>query len=618
MRRRVSVIILCWNRWDLTSRCLESIRRCTDLTDVDVIVVDNGSRDETATALPEYAWVRAVRSETNLGFVRGNNLALTLTDPTSDVFLLNNDTEVLEPGWLERLQEAAHAAPDIGIVGCRLLHRDGVLSCAGAYLVPDTCRGHFIGVWEKDVGQYPLDRDVPTVIFAAAYIRREVVTSIGGLSEAYESYFEDTDYCLRAREAGFRTLCCGSVSILHLVAGSTAGRSELLGTLFDRSWETFRGLWQAKLLADYRFELSWHSVPSAAVRLSGLDRKMAKALDASGVRVAFSEDLTRLPGRLPPQQEIFDPYLHALTGRERTRQAISLVFGPPGSSAGRAGGYNVWFAAPDARMDPTQVRRFQRGFDEIWATTVSDRDALMAEGLTRPVHVIPLGVDTDYFHPGARAFRNPSGGFVFLAELEWPLDRPAEVLLRAFNCAFSDREAVALVCMVTNPEPGRRIVSEIAGLGMRHRGGRIRLLVNRAIPHYQRPALHRSADCYVHLDPSAGSGLRVLEAIACGLPVIASEAAAGAAAVSREAFYPLLYLDAGPTVRPRALSRERPAPDQDQLSSVLRHVFDHREEAAQRGRAAAAQVRWHGSLDRTVGLIRARLEAIAATRGVAV
>ena len=93
-----------------------------------------------------------------------------------------------------------------GVVGCRLVLPDGRLLHAGTYMLADGIWGQQIGALETDVNQYARTRDVEGIVFACAYLRREVLDRIGGLSEKYVSYFEDTDYCLRAKEAGFRTV----------------------------------------------------------------------------------------------------------------------------------------------------------------------------------------------------------------------------------------------------------------------------------------------------------------------------------------------------------------------------------------------------------------------------
>ena len=119
--RGAALIVLAWNRWPLTRRCLESLL-ASGPDAAEVIVVDNGSTDETPAALAGFAGrVRIVTLPENLGFVRGMNAGIAAARPDDDVVLLNNDLLFPQPDWLGRLRDAAYAAPENGIVGCRLL-----------------------------------------------------------------------------------------------------------------------------------------------------------------------------------------------------------------------------------------------------------------------------------------------------------------------------------------------------------------------------------------------------------------------------------------------------------------------------------------------------------------
>ena len=119
--RGAALVVLAWNQWPLTRRCLDSLF-ATDLDDCEVIVVDNGSSDDTPDAIAAYASrVRYLRLPENLGFVRGMNAGIAAARPDDDVVLLNNDLRFTQRDWLNRLRDAAYAAPDIGVVGCRLL-----------------------------------------------------------------------------------------------------------------------------------------------------------------------------------------------------------------------------------------------------------------------------------------------------------------------------------------------------------------------------------------------------------------------------------------------------------------------------------------------------------------
>ena len=146
--RRAAIVVLCWNRWELTRRCLETLKAHTNLAEAEVIAVDNGSTDETPARLAGMPWVRVVTSATNLGYVRGNNAGIAAAPPDADVVLLNNDLEIHQDGWLDALREAAYAAPDVGIAGCRLVLPDGRLLHAGTYILPDTFWGQQIGALE--------------------------------------------------------------------------------------------------------------------------------------------------------------------------------------------------------------------------------------------------------------------------------------------------------------------------------------------------------------------------------------------------------------------------------------------------------------------------------------
>src|SRR2546423_13671182 len=122
--KKVTIIILTWNGLAYTKRCLETLREQTAFPDYEVVVVDNGSTDGTVEYLKSLPWLRLFENRENLGFVRGNNRALAECGGDSDFVLLNNDTEIIQPEWLSRLQATAHRAPEGGIGGPRLRRPD--------------------------------------------------------------------------------------------------------------------------------------------------------------------------------------------------------------------------------------------------------------------------------------------------------------------------------------------------------------------------------------------------------------------------------------------------------------------------------------------------------------
>ncbi len=596
--RRVTIVILCWNRWELTARCLETLKAHTDLSGVDVLAVDNGSTDETPARLREIGWVRVVTNPSNLGYVRGNNAGIRAAAPGSDVLLLNNDVEILQPGWVAALREAAHSGADIGIVGCRLVLPDGRLLHAGTFILPDTFWGQQIGALETDVNQYARTRDVSGIVFACAYLKRELLDALGGLSEDYVSYFEDTDFCLRAKEKGFRTVCCGAVTLLHREHGSTSDTPRLFDDIFRKSRATFRGKWARALRARYRRDLSWQSILNFPTGYAMSCREILRALDAEGVRVSY--EYVYGPGTPFPVREeenTGDYLLNVVRSRSAGRRPkVSVVYGQGDVFHRNKGRYRIGYTMLEVDGFPKEWVAEGNGMDEVWVPSAFNRDGFAASGLKKPVHVMPLGVDIDHFHPGIRGVRNPGGDFVFLASLEWGERKRADMILKVFNQTFRRGDPVVLVCKIINVNKPTHVGRQIEALGLSSSGGRIAFLHNKEFPYHQLGALYRSADCYVSAGRGEGWDMPLMEAMACGLPAIATDWGAHTEYVHGAIAYPLRSRGLLPADAraPYYKGFRWCDPDPEHLQHLFRHVAEHRDEAAGKGVRAAAEMaaRW--------------------------
>jgi GT2 family glycosyltransferase len=593
MSRKATLIVLAWNRWDLTKRCLESLLE-TNLADADVMVVDNGSTDETPQALAKYRSVRVISNSSNLGYVRGNNAGIRAADPDSDIVLLNNDLEFHQNDWLTRLRNCAHSFPDIGVVGCRLQLPDGRLLHAGTFIRADTMWGQQIGAEERDIGQFSADREVEGIVFACAYLKREVMNAIGPLSEDFVSYFEDTDYCLRAQKAGFRVFLCGGVTLVHNEHGSTHLDAPEFERIFNASRETFNAKWRAALEGQYQYQLLWQSIMNFPTGYAMSCREILRSLDRESIRVVYRYVYgPKTPFNLVEPESSGDYLMNVIRARELAGfPAVGVVYGQGNVFYQNRARLKIGFTMLEVDGFPKEWVRQANNMDEVWVPTEFNRVGFLTSGLKRPVHKIPLGIDSNYFHPGIRGFPNPLGEFVFLASFEWGERKDPGSLLKVFNETFKSTEPVRLVCKIINRDPAVHVSQEIRKLDLSQKGGKISFLLNKEFPYYQLAALYRSADCYISAGRGEGWDMPLMEAMACGLPAIATDWGAHQEFVHEGNAYPLAVRGTIPAVAkcPYYEGFSWADPDLDHLRYLLREVYEKREDAARRGRRAAEEI----------------------------
>ncbi len=229
----VSIVIPVHNQWAYTIRCLVAVLDHSRDVAHEVIVVDNGSTDETPAGLAQIGGVRVHRNPTNLGFGRACNQGAALAHGEFVLFL-NNDTEPRR-GWLAALVAAARADPAAVAAGSRLLFADEAIQSAGlllAYGLPYPLsvipRGY-----RKPAGEAPSSGPVRAVTGACMLVRAAALRAAGGFDEGFENGYEDVDLCLRLGEAGGKVLFVADSVVTHHEAVS-GGRFKNEAANLDR------------------------------------------------------------------------------------------------------------------------------------------------------------------------------------------------------------------------------------------------------------------------------------------------------------------------------------------------------------------------------------------------
>ena len=616
--RKVSIIILTWNGLSYTKRCLDTLRRYTTYPDYTVYVADNGSTDGTVEYLKSQKDIKCVFNNANLGFPKGNNVAIKLTPPDSDILLLNNDTEILEEkgDWLTKMQEAAYESPDVGVVGCRLVRANGLLQHLGAWMPVGPYWGQQVASNEANLNQYPFNSEVESVVFACAYIKREVINKIGLLCEDFFAYFEDTDYCLRAKAAGYKTVCCGGATIVHHENVSTKENKVSHNDIFLKSQGIFKKKWAKTCEGRYTQNVNWLSTVSRPHGYAMSSKEMLLHLDAQNVAVSYRYlygEGTVFPIEEPEAAPYYN--VNVMKARAIDPNSPCVVYGQGDAFVTKKtegiGNYKIGYTMLEVTGLPKSWVEHCNKMDEVWVPSLFNLETFRNSGVKVPIHLMPLGVDTNYFNPLIKKFPL-SGDFKFLTVFEWGERKAPEDLIIAFNRTFRAKEPVVLLCKANCTDPSVNVPEIIRNLNLNPEGGRIEFIFNKYLPYYQLGSLYRSADCFVLATRGEGWGMPILEAMACGLPVIATNWSAQTTFMNSYNAYPLQVKKLIPAVAkcPYYKGFKWAEPDADHLSALMRHVFENQEEARAKGARAAADVRDNWTFTHTAARIAKRLSDI--------
>jgi GT2 family glycosyltransferase len=215
---RVAAIVLCHNGIQLTLDCLTSLQQ-QDYPSLDLIVVDNHSLDGTPEIVAsKFPQVQVIETGDNLGYAKGNNLGIQIAlGRGCDIFfLVNNDTR-LSPDCVSTLVQTLEQNPDVGAIGPMVHTFTGKsqISSAGGRINWRAASAENVGAGETDLAQYP-PRPVDFINGCGLMVTRKAIEQAGLIDPEYFMYWEETDWCMRIRKAGFKILFEPKARMQHL------------------------------------------------------------------------------------------------------------------------------------------------------------------------------------------------------------------------------------------------------------------------------------------------------------------------------------------------------------------------------------------------------------------
>ena len=222
MEKLVSIVILNWNGKDVIFECLKSLEKL-DYPNYEIVVVDNGSTDGSCELLEKgYPDIKLVKNRENLGVAQGINIGVKHSTGEY-VLLLNNDT-IVDESLLKELLKVLENGDDVGLVGPKIYYFDypqRIWAAGGGKINWHTGDVRLSGGDEIDKGQYESITELDYVSGCALLTSKELFHKIGYMDESFFAYFEETDWCVRASNEGYRLLYVPKARMWHKVRASS-------------------------------------------------------------------------------------------------------------------------------------------------------------------------------------------------------------------------------------------------------------------------------------------------------------------------------------------------------------------------------------------------------------
>ena len=641
---KVSIIIPVLNQLAFTSQCLDRVWRNTDATiPYEVIVVDNASTDGTAEWFEDVGRfphpLRYLRQTSNLGFGRANNTGARVARGEYLLFL-NNDT-LVQPGWLSAMLHHPDSDPSIGVVGMKqLFPYTNTVYHTGVVFAPGGAPQHLYPHLDASLPHVNQEREYQAVNGACLLIARSLFDECQGFDEAYVNGYEDTDLCMKVRQRGKKVVCCTSAFIYHygqISEGRTAD-DDANAALFQSRWRDVLRIDRDEYLLKDRVSGGPYAVHPSSEKVRAVPRhslaedciyladdlgqasaftwvnvELATALAALGAPVFVSGGsvsasvpgsarklLSRLALADAPIGGVQIKFAHywprhlnlELNGDLNLEMFVTnYLFGRPNTEP-----WDYWM------QSIRQNHRIKLPVSEFCETVLTQVG--VSPGDCRVLHHGYSGEVHDVEPPARR-----SSTFRFLTVTNsHDLERYGTIAaLEAYDRAFSNGDDVALVIKDYGAASGETTLRD--WLGRRTGGAPIEYLAS-FTDKRDLIRLYKSCDAFISTHRGEGFGMKILDAMACGLPVITTLFGGPTAYCTTENCFPVEYslIQVNEGVDSRSLKiTNQPLwanPTGTSIVEQLRRVFNERAAAAAVGEAARATVlgrfSWHQIASRLV------------------
>lgn len=507
-----------------------------------------------------------------------------MSDSGGDVVFLSANVEIVDPQWLECLADEVELGDGRGVVGCKLVDDRGLIVNAGYHVIQPDLDLYQVGGFKRDINQYYYAREVEGVSANCMYVSREAARGAGGYDDALGDGYDDIDFCLKVKEAGLPVTCTGGTKVaLHQLPEP---RQTVVGGPVEGYRSAFRDRWSRHYHDRYQTRVMWHSWINAPSGYAVSSQYLVLALETLDVDVRYGF----VYGVEEPPND--DERIMEVRRKPKDLGVTQVVYGQGDVFFKNSGKYRVGYSMLEVTGIPADWVEQANALDEIWVPSHFNLETFRESGVDRPMNVMPLGVDINYFNPFISS-RKQGDRYVFMSVFEWGERKAPEILLKAYNQEFSSSDDVLLLLKVINNDPAVNIERQVEAMRLRPDRAQVVLVLNQNVPSYQMGSLYCSSDCFVLPTRGEGWGMPTLEAMACGLPVISTPWSAQTEFFNEEVGYPIEVKRMIPAVAkcPYYEGFQWADPDVDHLASLMRHLYENPGEGRARGLRASISAR---------------------------